>query len=295
MSKNKLTRIEKRKKLEALFNKGDYVHFSADDQGNPIIRESAEMAKPDDLKIWIRPADPLQREMVVREAQAARARVLVASKDSDSSEWIQVHAFVSQLSQEGLIEYVIDLDENDRLSEARRDVLKEKEWEDFNSLRDAMRQYEEAGSPEDDPVWKPLLKRDEAFSQQVTTRARELRDNAREAMKLMPRAELEKRAFDKRADQAGTAAFMDAYELWMLYYACRDDDDHNELYFESPQEMRGQPQELQDALSNRLARFVVDAGEAKNSQGAAPSSQSSEPPVESETDSAPSGPEESSE
>lgn len=282
MASSKLTRIEKRKRMSALFDRGDYVYFTATEDGTPIIRESKEQAEPGDMKIWVRPANPLQREMVVREAQAARARALVSSKDPESKDWINVRAFVVQLSQESLVDYVIDLDESDRVSEARRDVLKEPEWEDFNALRDAMRQYEEAGSPKDDPEWTSLLKRDEEFGRQVAERARELRESANEAMLLMPRAELEKRAYDKRADQAGTAAFMDAYELWMLFYACRDEDDHNELYYESPDEMREQPQELQDALSTRLAQFVADAGEAKNSPGAAPSSTSSEPPAELE-------------
>lgn len=294
MARNKLTRIEKRKRMDALFDKGEYIYFSADSEGNPIIRESKDAAKPDDMRIWVRPASPLQREMVVREAQAARARTLVASKDVESKEWINVRAFVAQLSQEGLVEYVIDLDEADRLSEARREVLKEPEWEDFNSLRDAMRQYEEAGSPKEDPEWESLLKRDRAFGDQVAEAARDLRENAWDAMKLMPRKELEKRAYDKRSDQAGTSSFMDAYELWMLYYACRDDDDHSQLYFLDPDEMRSEPQELQDALSNRLARFVTDAGEAKNSPGAAPSLPSSEPPAEPETSES-SSPEESSE
>ena len=282
MSRNKLTRIEKRRRLEALFDRGSYVYFTAGPDGVPIIRESEAEAQPDDMKIWVCPANPLQREQVVREAQAARARTLVASKDTESKEWINVRAFVAQLSMDGLVDYVIDLDESDRLSEARRDVLKEPEWEDFNALRDAMRQFQEAGAPKDDPEWQPLMKRDEEFGRQVTERARELRESANEAMKLMPRSELEKCAYEKRADQAGTAAFMDAYELWMLFYACRDDEDHNELYFEDTEDMRRQPQELQDALSDKLATFVTDSGEAKNSQGAAPSSDSSEPPAEPE-------------
>jgi hypothetical protein len=249
VASSKLMRIEKRKRMEALFDKGAYVYFTATEDGTPIVRESEEQVEPGDMKIWVRPANPLQREMVVREAQAARARALVSSKDPDSKEWIGVRAFVVQLSQESLVDYVIDLDESDRVSEARRDVLKEPEWEDFNALRDAMRQYEEAGSPKDDPEWTSLLKRDEEFGRQVAERARELRESANEAMLHMPRV---------------------------------DEDDHNELYYESPDEMREQPQELQDALSLRLAQFVADAGEAKNSQGAAPSSTSSEPPAEPE-------------
>lgn len=291
-TKAKLTRIEKRKKLEALFDRGAYVYFNAEPDGTVVVRKDGE-EQPEDMRIWVRPASPLQREMVVREAQAARARAMVTARDEDSREWITIRGFIAALTMDGLVEYVMDLDEATRLSEARRDVLKEKEWEDFNALRDAMRQFEESGAERDDPEWASLMKRDQAFGDQVADRADELRADAREAFKLMPRPDLEKRAFEKRLDQAGSAAFMDSYETWMLYYACRDDDDHLVQYFDDPDDLKSAPQELQDGLSNRLARFITDAGEAKNSQGAVaglPSSAPSDAPEISES----STPEESS-
>lgn len=276
-TRSKLTRIEKRKRLDALFDRGAYIYFTSDPDTGLIVIHKEDEAEESDLRIWMRPASPLQREMVVREAQASRARVTVASKDTDSNEWITVKGFCAGLTMDGLVEYTIDLDENARLSEARREILKEPEWEDFNALRDSMRQFEEAGSPIDDPDWAPLLKRDQAFGAQVTEKASDLRRAAWEAMKLWPRPELEKKAFDKRVEQAGTSAFMDTYESWMLFYACRDDDDHSVLYFDDVKDMRSSPQELQDALNLRLAQFITDAAEAKNSQGAAPSLVSSVP------------------
>lgn len=287
---SKQARIEKRKKLEALFDQGEYVWFTADN--GRFVEHTEDESTEEDMAIWVRPCDPLQREDVVREAQAARARVIVASKDSESNEWLNVRAFIVSMEMDTLVEYVLDLDEGERISEARRTVLKESEWEDFNALRDSMRRYEEAGSPQGDEEWEPLLKRDREFGEQVSEVATELRKSAWDAMHLMPRAELEKRAFTKRSEQSGSTAFMREYEAGMLFYACRDDEDHSELYFDSINDLRAQPQDLQDALAAKLAVFISEAAEAKNSQGAAPSLPSSEPSDDPEISES-SGPEES--
>lgn len=262
-TKSKLSRIEKRKRLEALFDRGAYVRFNADSDGRPIV--DPEVESESDMKIWVGPPSPLQREMAVREAQANRARMMIeARNNTDSTAWLTIRSFIAQLGTDDLIEYVLDLDEGEYISQARRDILLQKEWEDFNQLRDAMRQYEEAGSPVGDPEWEPLLERDREFGKQVNDRADEIRDDAKEGYKLMPRVKIEEKAIDKRIEQAGSAAFVNAYEEWMLFYACRDDEDHSVQYFDGKDEIKALPQPVQDALALKLAGFITDASEAKN-------------------------------
>jgi hypothetical protein len=276
MAGKKVTRIDKRKRLEALFERGDYVRFNADANGIPVV--NPEPPSEDDMRVWVGPPTPLQREMAVREAQASRARAMLSARGKEGSQdWLTVNGFIQGLSMDALLDYVLDLDDTERVQEARRDVLKEDEWDDFNSLRDSMRQFEEAGSPYDDPEWQGLLERDVAFGDQVTARAAELRAAAREGYSMMPRVEVEKKALDKRIDQTGAAAFMSNYEEWMLFYACRDDEDHSILFFDTVSEMKSQPEMVQEALANRLALFIAESSEAKNSQGAVSGSASSAP------------------
>lgn len=260
---SKLSRIEKRKRLEALFDRGAYVRMNADSDGRPIV--DPEVESDSDVKIWVGPPSPLQREMAVREAQAHRARLMIEARSStDSASWVTIRSFIGQLGIDELIEYVLDLDESEYVSQARRDVLQQKQWEDFNQLRDAMRQYEEAGSPVGDPEWESLLERDKEFGRQVTERIDEIRENAKDGYKHMPRGKVEEKAIDKRIEQAGSAAFVNAYEEWMLFYACRDDEDHSLLYFEHKDEIKSLPQPVQDALATKLASFITSASEAKN-------------------------------
>ncbi|HET6914971.1 MAG TPA: hypothetical protein VFH56_02665 [Acidimicrobiales bacterium] len=262
-TKSKLSRIEKRKRLEALFDRGAYVRFNADENGRPVIDPESE--SDTDMKIWVGPPSPLQREMAVREAQAQRARMMIEARNSeDSVSWLTIRSFIAGLNTDDLIEYVLDLDEGEFMSQARREVLQQKEWDDFNSLRDAMRQYDEAGAPVDDPEWEPLLARDREFGKQVNERADQIREDAKDGYKHMPRNKTEDKAIDKRIEQAGSAAFVNAYEEWMLFYSCRDDEDHSILYFENKDQIKALPQVVQDALATKLAGFITEASEAKN-------------------------------
>lgn len=256
-------RIQKRRRLEALFDRGEYVRFNSDSDGHPIVNPETE--DKSDMKIWVGPPSPLQREMAVREAQAARARTMINARDKeDSEEWLAVRGFLQGVAHERLVDYVLDIDDNEFITQARRDILKQKQWDDFNEFRDAMRQYEEAGAPEDDPEWNTLLERDNEFGRQVLTRADEIKDGAREGYKLMPRVKLEEKALDKRIEQAGSASFLTEYEDWMVFYACRDDEDHSELYFEHPKDIKALPEPVQEALVATLRKYITEASEAKN-------------------------------
>lgn len=287
---NRQASIQKRRRLDALFDEGGPVRFNKGEDGKVEINGEP---REDDVIIWVSPPSPLQREMALREAQGARARAMLeARREEKSSQYVVARSFLVNLEMDALLDYVIEIDETERLTRARRDVLSEKEWDDFNALRDAMRQFEEAGSPYDDEEWKPLLDRDAKFGEQVYERSNELRAADREGLALMPREELEKRALDKRIDQAGSSVFMKVYEDWMLFYACRDDEDHTALFFTDLDDLKGAHEQIQEACSKKLNEFIGDPGEAKNSQAAGSGSTSSEPQSEPET-SPPSTPEES--
>lgn len=260
--KSKLSSIEKRKRLEALFDRGDYVRLNRDANGRPVINSEES---PGDMRIWVGPPSPLEREMAVREAQAARARVMIDARDNhDSQTWLTIQNFVRSMKRDALVDYILELDENEHFSQARRDVLQQKEWEDFNSFRDAMRQWDEAGSPIEDPEWEPLLERDRKFGMQVIDRVDEIRDDARAGYMHMPLNAVQELAVGKRVEQAGTAAFMSAYEEWILFYACRDDDDHSAYFFDSPDGIKRLPDEVHGALAEKLRSFISDSSEAKN-------------------------------
>jgi len=258
-SRERATRIERRKKLSQLFERGRYIHFSED--GKVVPAEEGQWSE----RVWIASPNPLQRDSAMREGAAARARVELDSRDAtDSPEWLAVRAFVSALDKVNLIEFLLNSKAGDRLNEARRDVLREDEWDNFNQLRDAMRQFEESGAERDDPEWASLIERDIEFARQVTDRADQIRVTAQEAYELMPSAELEKEAIALRVDNAGASAFVVAYENWMMYYSVREPEDHDTLMFDEVTEFQSMPRVFQNAVANVLSEFIDESSEAKN-------------------------------
>lgn len=274
--------IKKRRRLQELYARGREVRFTADSvQDGPFEESLGEDAEA--VAMWICPPSPLQREQALRDAQAARQRALLrARKDEDSLESAAARSFIAGLSDDQLHEYLLSLDQADRFQEAQRVVLKDDEWSDFTELQDAMRQWEEAGKPEGDE-WTPLLERDTEFGKQVAAESDRLRDSALESLKAVPRPEKEKRAFDKRIELEASSAFMEHYEWAMMFYGCRDDEDHNELFFEDIDEMRSQDERIQKVIGDILGTFITDTREAKNLQRVAPGLESSVLPEEPET------------
>jgi len=294
------TNIQKRRRLSELYVRGAEARFNEsgaasfdpkktveDEEGNthpaPIVSDDDFERTDDDVVIWVQPPSPLQREQALREAQAARSRALLnARRDDDSADAANTKAFVASMERETLIDYVLSSEEQERRERAQRDVLGRDEWEDFSSLQDAMRQWDEAGNPRTEE-WQPLIDKDIEFGRQVSDAAKYLRDSDREALTLMSRDELERKAFDKRIELLGSQAFISEYERQMIFFAARDDEDHSALFFEDIDDLMSQEDIVQSTISDTLSSFIEDPGEAKNSQRAASGSEESELPDEQET------------
>ena len=308
MSKNaQKTNIQKRRRLSELYARGAEARFNegggaafheskTDDEGEPLRIAGSEdfVRTDDDLVIWVRPPSPLQRDQALRESQAARSRALLtARRDDDSADAAITKAFIAEMEDGTLIDYVLSASEQERREQAQREVLAEDEWKDFASLQDAMRQWDEAGNPRTDE-WKPLIDKDVEFGRQISKATKEIREADRESFKMMGRGNLERKAFEKRIELIGSQAFVQEYERQMIFYACRDDEDHDLLFFEDVDDLSQQDELVQEVLSDTLATFIEDPAEAKNSPRVAPGSEVSELPEKPETSES-STPEESTE
>lgn len=288
--------IKARKKLSELFKRGIEVRFDEDgghigpfldDTGNPTEATDEQVA------MWIQPPSPFQREMALRDAQAARARALLrAKRDEDSEESLTSRAFLAEMTDDTLLEYVLMMDEDERRNIAVREVLAREEWENFEALQDSFRRMEEVGGKPEDEEWADLMEADRRYGAQVTEREEELTEAARETLGYLGKEQLERRALEKRSEIVGSQAFMAEYEKQMVYYAIRDIENNANLFFDSVDEWNEQPDEIRSVVIEALSAFIGEAGEAKNSLGAVSGSDSSTPPNEPEI-SEPSTPQES--
>lgn len=273
--------ISARKRLRALYNQGVEIRFDAEGgHRGPFDAPAGD----DEVAMFIAPPNPLQRAEALREAQAARARALIAVKrEENSEEHLTTMAFLAEMSNETLVEYMIASSQDARRAEAVRDVLARDEWKDFSSLQDAMRQFDESGASEDDPEWKDLLEKDREYGAQVLQRSKELTEADRESMLLAPRENIEKKALEKRGELVASQRFVEEYERQMMFFAVRDAEEHQQLFFDSPDEFSEQDDLIQDFIAKVINEFINDGTEAKNSQRAESGSDSSAPPSEPET------------
>ena len=300
------TNLKPRKRLSALYQRGVEVRFGPNgpETGDPDVAkgrivDSDGNPKPvgnEDIQMWVRPPSPLQREMAMRDAQASRARALVnAKRKEDSEEHLTIMAFLADMSDETLVEYVLLSTTQERQAEASRDILGNDEWKDSAELSDALRQFDEMSDTElaaHQEEYDALMERDAEFGRQVAAREAELMDIERDSLSFRSREDLERKALEKRSELVGQQAFMYEYEQQMQFYATRDFDEPGELFFSSAREMAESDEEVLTTIKDAIALFINEVGEAKNWQGAASGSEQSESPSEPET-SAPSIPLES--
>lgn len=303
-----MANIKARQKLSALYDKGVEVRFGPGPNGEPVEKIAPggkgyfkdEDGKREPLPegwvaVWVQPPNPLQREMAMRDSQAARAKSLVrAKRDENSEEHLTVMAFLADMSDETLVEYVILNDNDTRQGDAIREVLADDEWENMTELQDALRVFHERveeGSltieeRDADPDWIALAEKDAEFGDQVQRRIEELMNAQRDVLKMQVdtnRATVERKALQRRAEQVGTQAFAYEYELQMHFYSVREIDDHGALVYSNPREFASEAEEIREVIGEANRGFITDGAEAKNLLGVVSGSESSEPPSEPET------------
>lgn len=271
-----MANIKARRALTDLYKRGVEVRFGVDpetekpvgkigpfvdDQGNEIP------ATPDQICMFVRPPSSLQREQALRDGNAKRALALInAKRKEDSEEHLTTMAFLADMDDETLYDYVVVGNAVERRQEAVREVLGMDEWKDMTDLQEAMRQFDEMSEEEreSDEEWQALLERDREFGDQVAEREKDLMESEREALRILGRDRAEKQALERRAELVGTQAFMTEYERQMLFYAVRDIEDDGVLFFQSARELAEQEDEVREVLAEALMPFISDGGEAKN-------------------------------
>jgi hypothetical protein len=261
--------ITARKKLSSLYARGVAVRFGEEGarfgdekRGGGFPEE--DVLLEDEVEIWIAPPNPYQREMAMREAQAARARSLLKVKnDENSEEYLTTKAYLAEMDIVTLVDYLVISSTEERTQAAVREVLAKKEWENIDELRDAMAQFD-ASDDKDGEEWKTLLERDFEYGQQVSAVEQRLNEEEHVSLSVLSRDELERRAMDKRSEIVGSQSFVYEYERQMKYYSVRDSNNHSILFYDSPKELVEESELIQLAIEEGLRRFITNGSEAKN-------------------------------
>lgn len=270
-----MANAKSRKMLSNLFRQGVEIRFGLDPETKaptgkigPFEDEGGRRLPPQDgeVSMFVCPVNPMQREKAIKEASSRRARAVIkARRDPDSEEHLTVMAFLADMSDETLIDYLVIGDFSRRLNDAEKEVLLEKEWAD-RDLGEHAKKLEgfDDLDPEElhgNPEWEAIMEVEAKFVEQVTKREVGMKEAYREALRIQlqeeGRAAIEARALERRAELTGTRAFVDEYELQMLFHSVREYDAPDQLFFESAEEYAQQPALVRNLVSEAVAPFVA--------------------------------------
>lgn len=290
-----MAKIEQRRALDDLFMEGEEVRFGRDPETKepwakvgPFRDDHDERIPPEPgtICMFVRPPNPVQREEAMRNANARRARALVKTqRDKDSEEHLTSMAYLVDMSDETLVDYVIMAKTAERTAEAERDVLSREEWKEMTSYQDAARQFAEMTPEqlENDPEWAAFSELEERYSRQIAERELQIQDAERSILTSIPRERVEEQALKKRSEFIGSQAFLNEYQRWMNYYSAREFDDSTLLFFTNVDDWATAHETIKEAVAEAMEPFITDGAEAKNSSRAAPGSDLSVLPETPET------------
>lgn len=242
------------------------------------------------VEVWLQKLNEVDRESVLRRANAARARFLIEADNEDSDVFQAMYGRIREFAdRDGLVAITIATDvakARQRLeAEASND---EETWAKdsyFQGLSDSwMGDADNPGLAEvavedpDDPEVKRVKAELERFDHEVSDRMREEVQRMEADWADRPLDELWRDATKVMLERTSDEAFGREYERQQLFHAVRDPRDHSKRYFSTVTEIDDLDDELRLYLSTQYSSLLVEATEGKESRASQDSSASSATP-----------------
>ena len=248
--------------------------------GKPFKIGDAEGA----IEVWLQKINPLERELAVRAAGAARARTLAFIEDKDSDEYMSKISDVIDFygDRDSLVMLATHKDLIAAKTRIEAETAADERWSKdgfllglVDSWQDEMMDRYNA-DPHDKEAKKvfDLIKKyeDEVTKVVEEERVRLERDCADYSM-----TKLREIGAEKLIEAQANNAFIDEFEVQRLLFAVREPGDHSAYYFADRGEVRALDERVRVALSEAYNALEVDVVEGKDLPETDDSSPSSEP------------------
>jgi hypothetical protein len=252
------------------------------------------------VTVWIHKLNDIDRDAVIRRANAVKARHLIDAGNEDSevfqSAWGQVREYDDR---DALVAVVIA----DEVVKYRRRVEaelgeNEETWGKDNYLQGLVDAwfgdehnegltYTHITHP-DDPEVVRVMGELNRFSQEVTKRVTDEADRLEREWAEVPDDKLWNKAAHRLLERRADEVFTKEFERQQMFYAVREPEDHKKRYFGTIDEVDDLPDKIRHQIQWAYNEIIVDPHEAKDSPATQASSSSSEPPA-AETSPEPSG------
>lgn len=278
-----------KRRLEDLFVRGAFVDFD-DGAGEPV-------------KVWLQKLSPVEVNLALRRANAARARVKAVKFDPDSDAYMEMRLEVLEWeTKEDLVTYLVATVEANVEDRIEAEMAGEEEWskEDYlQGLRDAW-----DGGLRDVFVVDPegpegveaarVLAELTRFADACRAAAAPEVAAAREHLEAQSMAELQEQAMERVIRYRSNAAWLNEMRLCEIFYGTHDalpDAKRpgewvatHERYWSARADFDRVANEVLTPLLATYAELSVDVLEGKGSEGTPTSSPSSGSPPEPATE-----------
>lgn len=251
------------------------------------------------VEVWVQALNEPEEDIAHARANAARARVLVASRDPQSMLVMRVTGEVMSLSDEFLVEYLTGWEVQRHRDEATAQVEAEEEWTKdgyLDGLQDAWdpppgRDGTKAQGlkdqwavdhdhPEAKRVWDELQR----FLSQVAERVEPIEEALRAEHGRLGRAELERKAVAQFLEAEARRAWSEEFRWCLVWLGTREPTNHLEYYWLQRETIDRLPDPVREQVREVALRVNVDVMTGKGSRPRRASSNSSAPPAGSGTD-----------
>lgn len=250
-----------------------------------------------DVVMWLQVLNPFESQECRNDAQTARARLVMALRDEGSREHDQLRGQYLQRGTEAAIEDLLTAKQAVWFIEATHAVEVDPEWAE---RMEVMRGTDIApAEPISDDERSLLAKLNTEYMTEVSKRVNDERDYYRESLQRMDEAGLLLEYVDVWVSRRGDNIALIEYNLSEVAYGTRicdavpDDEgqfskashagcNHVERVYESRDEVRTLPEEMQRMLREAFDDLAMSARDAKNLGSKATSSDSSPVPAQQE-------------
>lgn len=189
------------KRVTDLFVEGTEVPF--DEHADPPVL------------MWVNKMNSFQREECQRDGLAARSRMVIATKESGSVDYLRFEAALSELDDEGLRTSVVDQDNNSRFLDAMDELKADPDWKE--RLEAATRITPDM----DETERQVVIKLNEEYADELQKRIDARRETRRFELMGLDTQSLREKYRTSWLESHGSVAFQREYTKTHLYYALR--------------------------------------------------------------------------
>jgi hypothetical protein len=265
-------------RLEALYRRGKVLEF------------------PDGTLMWIQVMNPLEADDVREEAKTAKARLVLALREVGSDEQAKALYDFSLLPKASAVDQIVQSQQTRWLAQADEKLRDDPEWKERLEILD--RNQALAGRVPEASERELLQRITEDYLREVYRRVGEDADFERERLMQGDEAEVRERWLELYREHRGDEAAFKEHQTSAAWIGARVCDatpagegrwdhsacDHDLRVYEAKLDFRKAPLEVQGKILEALGDLNISLRDAKNSDSAETSSDSSalqDPPEES--------------